>query len=245
MDRPNVQDLKDRQDISGLIAALTDEDWVVRMVAADALDTIARGPHAGPPWYDASGGKADSRSIDPLMAALKDEHSDVRQYAASALGSVVIRLTSFDPRVIEPLIVALRDEILDVRKNAAEALSRILTRWAGLTFDRKEMVLDEALRARASTALEEFMQPNIEIRKNDPDRRCSQCGAWIPRKASAVSISAEKDEWDGRYCYVCRKMYCRACCVKFVGGIRCPSCTEFTVLRAMTRLALRNDGFFG
>jgi HEAT repeat protein len=70
-----------------LIAALEDEDSLVRGNAAQALGRI-QGP----------------RTVDPLIKALTDEHKYVRGKAAEALGAIR------DPRTVDPLIAALEHD---------------------------------------------------------------------------------------------------------------------------------------
>ncbi|MCD6215119.1 MAG: HEAT repeat domain-containing protein, partial [Candidatus Desulfofervidus sp.] len=97
--KPNVERLREKKDVKGLIKALRHED--VRKEAAEALVNI------GEP------------AVEPLIQALKDEYSDVREEAARALGRIG------DKRAVEPLINALKDEDSDVRMEAAEALDQM------------------------------------------------------------------------------------------------------------------------
>ncbi|NIA12001.1 MAG: hypothetical protein GWP10_20345 [Nitrospiraceae bacterium] len=97
----DIDELKRRKDVGGLIDALADEEEWVRLHAAEALGEI------GEP------------AVEPLITALRDEHEYVRLYAAIALGE------TGDKRAVEPLITALRDEHEYVRGNAAEALGKI------------------------------------------------------------------------------------------------------------------------
>ena len=100
---PNVEKMKARRDVNGLIKALGyKKDEYVRWYTARALGEIK-----------------DPRAVEPLIAALGDERSDVRQAAAEALGKIK------DPRAVEPLIAALGDERSDMRQAAAKALGAI------------------------------------------------------------------------------------------------------------------------
>ena len=83
--RPNIEKLKKRRDVEGLIRALKDSDEGVRREAAKALGEIG-----------------DSRAVEPLIEALKDRNEDVQKNAAYALGEIG------DSRAVEPLIEALR-----------------------------------------------------------------------------------------------------------------------------------------
>ncbi|MDP3012079.1 MAG: HEAT repeat domain-containing protein, partial [Candidatus Hydromicrobium sp.] len=73
--------------VEPLIAALKDNDWDVRKVAAEALGEIG-----------------DSLAVESLIAALKDKDRDVHYNAAVALGKIR------DIRAVEPLIAALKDK---------------------------------------------------------------------------------------------------------------------------------------
>ena len=85
--------------VEPLIAALKNEEWDVRQVAAYALGEIK-----------------DPRAVEPLIAALKDAGWSVRPAAAEALVKI-------GAPAMEPLIAALKDK--DVRASATEALVKI------------------------------------------------------------------------------------------------------------------------
>jgi len=96
---PDVEQLKAKQDVRGLIKALDyQKDGDIRKTAAQAL-----------------GGLKDASAFEPLVAALKDGDGLVRRAAVHALGELK------DARAVEPLIAALRDEF--VRSEAAQALA--------------------------------------------------------------------------------------------------------------------------
>ncbi|MGB9872500.1 MAG: HEAT repeat domain-containing protein, partial [Anaerolineae bacterium] len=66
---PNIEKMKARGDVKGLIKALGyEKDWEIRRDAARALGELK-----------------DARAVEPLIAALKDKDSDVREAAAEAL----------------------------------------------------------------------------------------------------------------------------------------------------------------
>lgn len=99
---PNIDKLKDKQDIEGLIKALeygTDSD--IRQDAIGALIEIGK------------------PAIEPLIKALKADDWEVRKSAAWALGKIG------DERAVEPLIEVLGDKDVDVRYIAAWALTEI------------------------------------------------------------------------------------------------------------------------
>jgi HEAT repeat protein len=99
---PNVEKMREKKDVKGLIKALGDEkDSNVRGNAAIALSNIG-----------------DSRAVEPLIRLLHDAHSDVRWNAAEALGKI-------GEPTVEPLIRALMDGSNDVRQNAAQALGTV------------------------------------------------------------------------------------------------------------------------
>lgn len=96
---PNIEELKDKQDVEGLIKAFV---WGSRGDnASDAVIEI------GEP------------AIEPLIEALKDDKMDVRYFAAKALGEIG------DERAVKPLIGLLNDEEWFVHTMAAEALVKI------------------------------------------------------------------------------------------------------------------------
>lgn len=116
--------------VRALIAALKDQEALVRYKAIDSLANI--GVAAIDPLFttlnepDPNVRKAsvqalakirDKRAIEPLIAALKDSYHIIREEAVEALEKID------DPRVVEPLIAALSDSEERVRRQAAQALS--------------------------------------------------------------------------------------------------------------------------
>jgi HEAT repeat protein len=128
---PNVEKMKARKNVRGLIKALGyQKDYGVRRVAAEALGEIG-----------------DPRAVDPLTNALNDDKV-VRRAAIRALGEIgapavvpltnalkdgkeVVRgaaaevLVKIGAPAVEPLIAALTDKHEDVRWTVAEALDKI------------------------------------------------------------------------------------------------------------------------
>jgi HEAT repeat protein len=94
-----IEELKNKRDVEGLIAALQDGD--LRKAAAEAL--VSLGPQA----------------VKPLIALLRDDVLGVRKAAAEALGKIG------DPQAVKPLIALVRDDDWYVREAAAEALGKI------------------------------------------------------------------------------------------------------------------------
>jgi HEAT repeat protein len=102
---PNVDKLKAKRDVPGLIKALryksAKDDWTA-WAAARALGEIG-----------------DTRAVEPLIAALKDSNASGRKGAVAALGKIG------DARAVEPLIAALADSHEVVQMLAADALGDI------------------------------------------------------------------------------------------------------------------------
>ena len=88
--------------VAPLIAAMEDEDWIVRQGASQALGRIG-----------------DPQAVEPLIIALGDKNQWIRRYAAEALGLIG------DEQAIEPLVAALKDDSPGIRTVAAKALESI------------------------------------------------------------------------------------------------------------------------
>lgn len=131
-EKPDIERLKSRKDIHGLVRALRFRDTTVQLDAAKALGTL--GPEAIDLLLRALrtrdktlklgiiGALTEIRSpetIGPLTAALADENGEVRWQAAIALGEIG------DPAVAEPLKSAIRDPDKYVRYGAAISLTKI------------------------------------------------------------------------------------------------------------------------
>jgi HEAT repeat protein len=99
---PDVEKLRARRDVKGLVKGLEDEDLHVRIAAAGALGAIG-----------------DARAVEPLIATLKDSDWHARFGAARALGKIG------DMRAVEPLIATLKDNDLVVCAAAAAVLGGI------------------------------------------------------------------------------------------------------------------------
>ncbi len=98
----DVKRMEAEKDVDGLIEALGNDDWKVRLNTASALGQIG-----------------DARTVEPLIKALGDDHWTVCQIAAKALGQIG------DARAVEPLIKALSNDDWNVCQNAAKALGQI------------------------------------------------------------------------------------------------------------------------
>lgn len=135
--KPNIEKLRDKEDVKGLIKALQYrkdsieyEDVEVRVDAACELIDIG-GKRAVEPLIEALGdidwrvrhnaaialgNIGDERAVEPLIKALDN---DVGRLAAQSLGGIG------DKRAVKPLIKALGDDESGMRMNAAKALGRI------------------------------------------------------------------------------------------------------------------------
>ncbi len=123
---PNIEKLKAKGDISGLVKALNyKKDATVRKSAVIAL-----------------GETGSSQALEPLIATLKDVNSDVRE-------SAVIILAKIGAPAVEPLVAALRDCDGDMRQAVTKALAEI--RAAAIVALRDN---DEVERKRASEILD-------------------------------------------------------------------------------------------
>lgn len=84
---PNIEKMKKRCDVEGLIKALNyQKDPAIRLSAVEALETIS-----------------DPRMVEPLIIALKDNNAIIRKAATKALGR------SGSIRAAGVLISAIRD----------------------------------------------------------------------------------------------------------------------------------------
>jgi HEAT repeat protein len=100
---PNIEKLKAKRDVNGLIKAMTYKrnDWV-RKGAAITLGDLG-----------------DRSAVEPLIAALDDPWYGVRQSAAQALGKIG------DPRAVDPLIQLIKKGKDNSREAAVTALGEI------------------------------------------------------------------------------------------------------------------------
>jgi HEAT repeat protein len=142
---PSVDELKDKQDIWGLIDILNYGSDTEVQASVEALVDIGE-PAVGPlietikdDMYGgdiliytvvALGEIGDSRAVEPLIEVLKNEDINQNEYinykdinikenAAVALGKIG------DSRAVEPLISALKDEYGNVQESIIEALVKI------------------------------------------------------------------------------------------------------------------------
>jgi|APFre7841882724_1041349.scaffolds.fasta_scaffold13111_3 HEAT repeat protein len=130
---PNIEALKAKQDIKGLIRLLDHRNIDIQWQSADALGsmgTIATLPLLAALNHrkttvrlgaiEALGTIRDQRSCKPLIYLLEqDENAEVRWVAALSLGSLG------SPDAISPLVRALKDPDRYVRYGAAQALQAL------------------------------------------------------------------------------------------------------------------------
>ena len=174
---PNVERLKEKGDVSGLVKALGYKDEAVRREAAKALGEIGDAAAVEPlitalrdedPWarsFAASalgliGGPAAAEplvaalrdAVEPLVAALRDSESGVREAATASLGLIGLKIrVTFGSAPVVPLILALRDEEWFVRYGAATALGSM--RDAATVQPLVTALQDEDHRVRMRAAL--------------------------------------------------------------------------------------------
>jgi hypothetical protein len=158
----DIDELKSRRDVGGLIDALVDSDSDVRERAAKALGKIGDTRAVEPlitalgdegeivRWNTAQalGEIGDTRAMEPLITALGDEAGFVRMDAAIALGEIG------DKRAVEPLIAALGGEDDSVRREAARALGEICDHRAIPALKKATVDSDEDVRIGARRALD-------------------------------------------------------------------------------------------
>jgi HEAT repeat protein len=125
---PNIEQLKAKRNVKGLVKALLyRKDAAVRESAAAALESLGWQPDAGEAGaaYWAVKHQWDkcveigARAVKPLLVALQDNEGSVRLAAAAALGQIG------DAGAVSALVAALEDADAEVREAAVEALTRI------------------------------------------------------------------------------------------------------------------------
>jgi len=165
---PNVERLKAKGDVQGLIKALGYiKDANIRWASAGALGELG-----------------DVQAVEPLIAALKGQDEDMRRASAGALGQIG------DVRAVEPLIAALKDQDEDVRRASARALGQI-----GDVRAVESLVVafkDEGsyVREAATEALVEFgeaaVEPLVALFEEDKDVRGAASEALVKIGPAAV-----------------------------------------------------------
>lgn len=147
---PNVEKLKAKKDVDGLIKALGHRSSYVRKNAATALGELYAA--------DDVMRTRDKRAVEPLINALKDEDEFVRSHAIEALEEIG------DAMAVEPLINVLNDKNEDglVRSSAVSALGEIRDKRAVKPLMDAFHGEDNHIRVMAAYALNSF---NVEEAK--------------------------------------------------------------------------------
>ncbi len=102
MGKPNLEKMKAKKDIEGLIKTLKYKDRSIRWKTIEILGELG-----------------ENLAIEPLIQALKDEYDLVRFKAAETLGKIG------DVRAVEPLTQYLKERDPIELEDAAKALGRI------------------------------------------------------------------------------------------------------------------------
>jgi len=102
MGKPNIEKMKAKKDVEGLMKLLQHEDEDIQFEAALSLGKIG-----------------DARAVESLIQALNAKSSEVRWRAALSLGEIG------DPRAINPLRKTLKEESNEVHRYSAEALGML------------------------------------------------------------------------------------------------------------------------
>ena len=136
----DVEKMKSKRDVEGLIKALKSKNLNVREKAAEALGMI-KDARAVIPLIDALNDESvrgsaayalgkigDSRAVAPLIQALKEEdfYKESHGIPIGVRGSVVDALTSIGETAIEPLISVIEEKPGDIQEKGIITLHNIL-----------------------------------------------------------------------------------------------------------------------
>jgi bilin biosynthesis protein len=163
-DKPNINKMKNKKDIEGLIEALNYKDESIQLGAIKAL-----------------GSANDPRAIDPLIKILR--HYYFGNFATFALGKM-------GEPAIEPLINSLKDKNINVRMKSAYALGLIGTETAvkplnQLLDDENDTVRMDAAAALGMIGSKKAVEPLIKSLKDKH---------WKVRENSACSLGLIGDK---------------------------------------------------
>lgn len=230
--KPNIEKLKEKRDVDGLIRALKHSDWLVHQRAAGALGKID-GPRATEALIELLGNSdrnnrqyavsalaeiGDARAVNSIIGALRDSSYSVRLCAAEALGKIK------DGKAIAPLMKALGDEEPGIRREAAKAL-------AGFRLNRGKILEKAEERACGADYLE----------GSNFFALCEKCGEpcevlGLKFAPEVLRVMSEPHLELARYCEKCNIVVCARCAragyywetwmkhTMFFGG--CPHCGE-------------------
>lgn len=196
--------INDRQTITPLIQATTDEDWQVRDQAFRSLalkadrqviGTLIAGLNDSNPqvrtraaWALSIRGK--EQAIEPLIVKLKDAADDVRAQAARTLGIIG------DQRTIEPLIILLTDISPAVRKQAALALGlqgdeRVVAPLIVTLKDEYAEVRAQAAQSLGIRGNAQAVEPLKQALSDDQPEVRKQASSALSRIASGKKVKVE------------------------------------------------------
>ena len=134
--KPNVEKMRAKDDVKGLLKALKSNELRVLGAVEDALEDIGHrtsepfiealkdkdaGVRSGAAWI--LGNIKDARAQEPLIEALKDKDKDVRWLAVTALGDIG------DERAIDPISMVPTDDDEFLKQMVADALKQIRSRY--------------------------------------------------------------------------------------------------------------------
>lgn len=199
--KPNIEKLKVKKDVEGLIKALKHKDRDIREKAAKALgkikgeravETLIQALKDEGTWVRQEAAKAlgkikDKRAVRPLIQVLKDcryeDAGGVAEEAAEALGKIK------DKRAVEPLVHAALHDSEDVRKDAVKALTNIERERAVMLFIEALEDEDYEVGCNAAEAL-----GNIKDERSvEPLIRAARLTHVAVRKKAAEALSKVMD----------------------------------------------------
>lgn len=240
--KPNIEKMKAKKDVKGLLKALQYKEASVRAEAAKSLAEIGDERAVEPlihalkdeDWMvvgeaaSALAAIGDTRAVEPLIQALKTEELMVRGVAALALGYIE------DKRAVEPLILALKDEDWRVREEAASALKNIgepaiesLTKaMEDKDKDVRETAKETLGKIKAKKSTKNKPKKKSTVRRKQ--KRCAKCGEPLSESidynstSSGTAILGGGQFWEmmsekfslAIYCKKCDAYYCAGCALE-------------------------------
>lgn len=161
---PNVEELKAKGDVNGLIRALSyNRDKQINWQKASAEVKARHKEYAAirQTAAEALGQIRDERAAEPLVVVLKDTNNDVRKAATKAL----VKLGTLS---VAPLVAALKDKEKQVREEAAETLGQIRDPQAveplvAALKDKESWVREKAIEALGQIGDARAMEPLVAI----------------------------------------------------------------------------------
>lgn len=238
--KPNVEKLKAKRDVAGLIKALDHRHPAVRNTAFLALVEVAdvsdveplivalRNPSCFGAAARALGRIGDPRAVGPLVAELGGFFGTE---AADALGDIG------DPRAVEPLVAALDDNWDLLVSSAASALGKIGDpRAVGPLADAmKEWKPRSSIARDAIAEALEKLGPEAAPAKSAPEYDesvCAYCRRPFPLASPGFSTAADTGLSWRQGCDTCGVPVCFNCSAEEAerrgmrGSCVCPSCGQ-------------------